>query len=308
MKPMHRGMLLLVLLIVPGLLSAQKREGKQDDMTADTIIHGTPRLISSQFSFTEGPAVDRKGNVYFTDQPNNKIWKYSTNGRLTVFMDSAGRANGMYFDKNGNLVACADEHDQLWSISSDKQVKVLVDGFRGARLNGPNDVWITPVGGCYFTDPYYQRDYWKRTAPDPAIGGQYVYYLPPNATTPIVVVNDITKPNGLIGTPDGKRLYIADIGAGKTYVYDILPDGKLAHKKLFVAKGSDGMTIDQKGNVYITGDGVTIFNPQGRQIGHIPIPQKWTANVCFYGKKRNQLFITASQAVYLVKMKVKGVR
>src|ERR1700712_5805233 len=97
-----------------------------------------PQLISHQFSFTEGASVDRKGNVFFTDQPNNKIWEYDVNGKLSVFMDGAGRSNGMYFDKKGNLITCADEHDQLWSISPDKKVKVLVTDLSGRLMNGPN--------------------------------------------------------------------------------------------------------------------------------------------------------------------------
>src|ERR1700709_2644348 len=116
-------------------------------------------LISKQFSFTEGASVDKKGNVFFTDQPNNKIWEYSTDGKLSVFLDSAGRSNGMYFDKKGNLVTCADEEDQLWAIGPDKKITVLMRDFGGRRLNGPNDLWIDARGGIYFTDPYYQRSY-----------------------------------------------------------------------------------------------------------------------------------------------------
>lgn len=274
----------------------------------DTIYYGAPTMISDQFSFTEGPAVDKKGNVFFTDQPQNKIWKYSTNGKLTVFMDTSGRSNGMFFDHNGNLISCADEHDQLWSISPDKKVKILVDGYKDARLNGPNDVWVSPAGGYYFTDPYYQRDYWERKQPDSKIKGEFVYFLPANNALPIVVANDLKKPNGIVGTPDGKHIYIADIGADKTFVYDIDANGTLTNKRLFVAKGSDGMTLDNEGNVYLTGKGVFIYNSHGIQIGHIPIPQPWTSNVCFYGKRRNQLFITASKTVYIVQMKVKGVK
>lgn len=304
------GLLILLLstFYFIGIRTGYTQNNMKTNTSNDTIYHGQPVMLSEQFSFTEGPAVDKKGNVYFTDQPNNKIWKYGLDGKFFLFMDPAGRSNGMYFDGKGNLVSCADEHDQLWSISPDKQVKVLVKNFNGALLNGPNDVWVAPQGGYYFTDPYYQRDYWERKHPDPNIKGEYVYFLPADGKSPVVVDSELKKPNGIVGTPDGKHLYVADIGAGKTYVYDISPDGTLTNKKLFTEKGSDGMTIDEDGNIYLTGDGVTIFNPQGIQIGHIPIPQPWTANICFYGKKRDQLFITASKAVYLVPMKVHGVK
>ncbi|MBN2638980.1 MAG: SMP-30/gluconolactonase/LRE family protein [Bacteroidales bacterium] len=264
------------------------------------------KLISNQFSFTEGPSCDKKGNVFFTDQPNNKIWEYSVDGKLTVFSDSAGRSNGTYFDRNGNMITCADQRSQLWSISPDRKVTVLLNNFEGHRLNGPNDLWIDPKGGIYFTDPYYQRPYWKRTKKD--IEQERVYYLIPDKKKVIAVADSLVKPNGIIGTPNGKILYVADIGASKTYSYTINPDGTLSNKKLFASMGSDGMTIDNKGNVYVTGKGVTVFNKEGKQIAHIPVDQKWTANVTFGGKHKKTLFITAFQGFYSLKMKVKGVR
>lgn len=269
----------------------------------------TPRLVSRQFSFTEGPAVDKAGNVFFTDQPNNKIWKYSTDGQLSVFLDQAGRANGLYFDRKGNLLACADEHNQLWSVTPDGKVTVLLKDVQGHTFNGPNDLWVQPkTGGLYFTDPYYQRPYWTRQQPDPALGGQHVYYLPAGATQPAVADDKLQQPNGIIGTPDGKLLYVADIGANKTYRYQIAPNGQLQNRQLFVEQGSDGMTIDSQGNVYLTGNGVTVYNPAGQKIEQIAIPEKWTANVCFGGKKRDVLFITASEAVYVLPMRVRGGR
>lgn len=267
----------------------------------------TPQLVSRQFTFTEGPAVDRAGNIFFTDQPNDKIWKYDTSGTLSVFLDKAGRSNGLYFDLGGNLLACADANGQLWSIAPDKQVTVLLRDLGGHQLNGPNDLWVQPkTGAIYFTDPYYQRDYWARTAPDPGIGGQKVYYLPQGTAQPVVVDDQLKQPNGIIGTPDGRMLYVADIGAGKTYRYQIGADGRLSGRQLFVEQGSDGMTIDEKGNVYLTGNGVTVYSPAGRKIQQIAVPQKWTANVCFGGKDRKTLFITASEAVYVLPMQVRG--
>ena len=295
-----------ILLCVTIFVCSQQQATAGIHAPGDTIVYETPVKIADTFSFTEGPAVDRSGNVYFTDQPNNRILKYDLDGRLTVFMQPAGRSNGMYVDAAGNLISCADEKDQLWSISPDKEVTVLIKDFNGARMNGPNDVWIAPDGGMYLTDPYYQRDYWKRQAPDPAIKGRYVYYLPKGSRTLQPVDTTLQQPNGIVGTPDGKHLYVADIKAGKTYRYDIGEKGQLIHKQLFAPMGSDGMTIDSQGNIYLTGKGVTVFNPQGEKIGHIPIPEPWSANVCFYGKDRQYLFVTASKTVYLVKMAIPG--
>jgi gluconolactonase len=264
-----------------------------------------PQLISRQFSFTEGASVDKHGNVFFTDQPNNKIWEYDINGKLSLFLDSAGRSNGMYFDRKGNLVTCADEHDQLWSISPKKKITVLLTDLNGHLMNGPNDIWIDKKGGIYMTDPYYQRDYWTRKHSD--LSGERVYYLPKGSHTPVIVDSTVKKPNGIVGTPDGKYLYVADIGASKTYKYTINKNGSLSNKTLVIKQGSDGMTLDAEGNIYLTGNGVTIYNPSGEKIGHIDIHEPWTANLCFGGKDKNVLFITASTAVYVVKMNVRGV-
>ena len=126
-----------------------------------------PHLVAKEFSFTEGPAVDKTGAIFFTDQPNDKIYKYGLDGKLTVFLTPAGRANGLYFDKKGNLIACADGQNQLWSISPAGKVTVLADRVDGRLPNGPNDVWVSPKGGIFFTDPYYKRDYWPATHPAP---------------------------------------------------------------------------------------------------------------------------------------------
>jgi gluconolactonase len=266
-----------------------------------------PVLIDSSFSFTEGPAADKQGNVFFTDQPNNKIWKYDLNGKLSVFMEKAGRSNGMYFDAQGNLISCADENGQLWSISKTGRVKVLVKDYQGHRLNGPNDCWVSPAGDIYITDPYYQRDYWTRKNPDPALGGRKLYCLPHNKKQLIRVDDETEQPNGIVGTPDGKYLYVADMGKGKTFRYEINTGGTLKNKQLFVNEASDGMTIDNRGNVYLTGNGVMVYNAEGKKIAQINIPEKWTANVCFGGKDKNVLFITASKSIYALRMLVKGV-
>lgn len=265
-----------------------------------------PEKLAGDFSFTEGPACDQAGNIFFTDQPNNKIMKWSIDNKLSVFGDTFGRANGMYFDQKGNLITCSDEKNELWSIAPDGKVTVLVKDFDGKKLNGPNDLWIAPNGGLYLTDPFYKRPWWDHQLQEQ--DGEHVYYLAPGASKLIIVVSDFEKPNGIIGTPDGKYLYVADIKANKTWRYSINKDGTLSGKKLFAELGSDGMTIDNKGNIYLTGKGVTIFSPDGVLLENIPIPESWTANVCFGGKDRHLLFITASNSVYGLKMQVKGVR
>ena len=263
-------------------------------------------VLSEGYLFTEGPAADAAGNVFFTDQPNDRIVKYTAaDGSFSDWLKPAGRSNGTRFDKTGNLITCADGKNELWSIAPDKKVTVLLSEFGGRLLNGPNDLWIRPDGNLYFTDPLYQRDYWQR---DKAMQqpGKYVYYFNTRTKQATPVALDLKEPNGITGTPDGKTLYVADIGAGKTYSYSILPDGGLGDKKLFCAMGSDGMTIDSQGNVYLTGKGVTVFDKTGVKVLEIPVPEPWTGNVTFAGRDRDLLFITAGKKVYGVKMTVKG--
>lgn len=275
---------------------------------SDIIAPGAKvEKLANGFKFTEGPAVDAVGNVFFTDQPNNRIHKWSVDGKLSTWHENPGRANGLYFDRNGALLACADMDNELWSIDSRGKATVLVKDYQGKKLNGPNDLWEDPKGGIYFTDPLYKRSYWTR---DPAMqqDGQHVYYLAPDRKTLTRVTEDLVQPNGIIGTPDGKYLYVADIGDRKTYRYKINKDATLSNKTLFCTMGSDGMTIDNEGNIYLTGRGVTVFNSAGEKIEHIPIDAGWTANVTFGGRDRHTLFITAQTSLYALRMQVKGVR
>ena len=260
--------------------------------------------LADGFKFTEGPAADAKGNVFFTDQPNDRILKWSVDGKLSTFIEPCGRSNGLCFDSEGNLWACADEKNELWCIDSAGKETVVVKGYEGKLLNGPNDVWIRPDGGMYFTDPFYKRPYWNRGPIEQ--DGQCVYFLAGDRKKLVRVVDDFEQPNGIIGTPCGKTLYITDIRGKKTYSYDIQPDGTLTGKKLFCELGSDGMTIDCEGNVYLTGRGVTVFDKTGKRIEHIAVEEGWTANVCFGGADMKTLFITASKGLFGLRMRVKG--
>lgn len=274
----------------------------------------TIQRIATGFAFTEGPACDSDGNVYFTDQPNDRIMKWeppkhlapsaANPGKFSLFLSPCGRSNGLCFDNIGNIIACADEHNQLWRIAPHGNVTVLVKSYDGKLLDGPNDIWVRPDGGMYITDPYYKRDYWTRGPAEQSTEG--VYYLSPGGTL-TRVIDDFIKPNGIIGTPDGKTLYVSDIGAWKTWVYDIDKSGALSNKRLFCTTGSDGMTIDSLGDIYICGHGVTIVDKTGRQIDHLDIPEAWTGNICFGGRDRSTLFITASHSIYTLQMSVHGV-
>jgi gluconolactonase len=297
----------LFLLTLLGILAVNISYAQKNTYSKVAAKNAEPVKIGDGYSFTEGPAVHRNGDVYFTDQPNNRIIRWSaTRFEMSVFMEDAGRANGMYFDRESNLIVCADEKNQLWSINDKGDVKVLIENYKGNLLNGPNDLWISPYGGIYITDPLYKRDYWERD-PEMQQDGEHLYFLGPDRMQFIRVDENLVKPNGVVGTPDGKKLYVADIGDNKTYVYEITEDGFLINRELFAEMGSDGMAIDHRGNVYLTGKGVTVFNSRGKQIAHIPIDENWTANVVFGGTDRKTLFITAMGSVYTLQMKTRGV-
>lgn len=264
----------------------------------------TIQQVGSGYSFTEGPAVAPDGKVYFTDQPNDRIYVWDEKEGVSLWLEGTGRSNGMYINSRGRLVTCADEKNQLAYFDENKILTPLHAGFEGKHLNAPNDLWISPSDALYFTDPYYHRSWWPEGHTEiQDVRG--VYYLAHDGTV-TRVIDDFKTPNGLIGTPDGKTLYVADIEADETWKYDIQPDGSLANKTFFAPKGSDGMTIDDEGNVYLTSVKVWVYNPEGELIEEIEFPES-PANICFGGKKRKTLFVTARKGVYTLKMNVEGV-
>ncbi|OQP60535.1 hypothetical protein A3860_33275 [Niastella vici] len=288
--------------------------------------------LGEGFSFTEGPAVDKHGNIFFTDQPNDKIYKWSSNtGMITPFLTGTGRSNGMEFDRDGNLITCADMHGELWKIAPNGSHTVLVNNYNGKLLNGPNDVWINPQnGGMYITDPIFPRSYWDAGDPrqqawppthsEQAASGKggYVYYLARGSHNLVRVTTEAMGwdadgwPNGVVGTPDGKKLYVnkwaPDINTAGTWVFDIKPNGTLANMKKFIDMGGDGMSMDERGNIYISNSyGVTAFAPNGTRIFNVPTGGGATNNV-FGGNNNKTLFITGPvDKLTALKMNVKGV-
>ncbi|MHC4216212.1 MAG: SMP-30/gluconolactonase/LRE family protein [Planctomycetota bacterium] len=220
------------------------------------------------FRFTEGPAMDVKGDIYFTDIPNSRIHKWSLDGECSVFLEDTGRANGLYFDKGGNLLACVGGRGQLVSIDRQGRVTVLADKYQGKKFNSPNDLWIDRKGGIYFTDPRYGN---RENMPQ---DGECVYYLTADRKQVIRVIDDMVRPNGM-------------------------------DKQVFAEQGSDGMTLDRRGNVYLTGKDVAVYSAGGEKIASIEVPES-PSNVCFGGKDKKTLFITARTSVYSVRMAVKG--
>ena len=311
-----------------------------------------PIRLAAGMIFTEGCTSDNDGNVYFVDQDNNRILKYTfdnssddlTKGKLELFLRPSNYANGMTFDNDGNLIACADEKNELWLIHSpfpplpatavvpnmlspaelgadaapkpeglkpsDLKIDVLIREYQGKPLNAPNDVFVVPkgpqAGGMYLTDPLYPRKWWTNRPGGSGMQqpGRYVYFLSPDHQMLTPVITDFNMPNGIIGTPDGRTLYVSDINGRKTWSYAINDDGTLKDKTLFCNVGSDGMTIDDEGYLYLTSGGVKIFDKNGQQVAQFRMQ---AANVCFAGKDKNILFICAGKEIYALKMRTHGV-
>ncbi|HET6557926.1 MAG TPA: SMP-30/gluconolactonase/LRE family protein [Prolixibacteraceae bacterium] len=298
---MSKLLALILIAVLTFTGTAQDLKSNKDLIAKDAKV----TKVGGGYTFTEGPSVAPDGRVFFTDQPNDKIDVWSERGNtITTFLQPSERSNGTYFNKNGELVACADLHNRLVVISMDKKMRTLAENYNGQPLNAPNDLWIAPNEGIYFTDPYYHRNYWEQGRNEMQ-DKRGVYYLSPEGKV-TRVIDDYKQPNGLVGTPDGKILYVSDINDGKIWKYTINPDGTLTNKTFFAPEGSDGMSIDNKGNVYLTNKQVSVFDKTGKKIASIEVPET-PSNVCFGGKNKNILFITARTSVYTLKMKVKGV-
>ncbi|WP_107039057.1 SMP-30/gluconolactonase/LRE family protein [Brumimicrobium mesophilum] len=284
--------------------SSEVEEVQEEQVQSESLIASDLEKLADGFSFTEGPAVDAQGNVYFTDIPENLILIWTIDDQLDTFRLNSGRANGLYFDKDQNLLACEGEQGQITSTTPDGKYKAIATEYDGKRFNQTNDLWPDGKGGVYFTDPKFGDD-----ASEIPQDGMHVYYIKPDRKSVIRVIDDFEKPNGVLGTPDGKTLYVTDVEAGETFKYDIQEDGTLENKTLFAELGCDGMTIDKSGNIYLTTDGknaVDIFSQQGELLETIQLKER-VANVCFGGKDRNQLFISARNSIYRIDMNTQGV-
>jgi gluconolactonase len=267
----------------------------------DTVVAPGAVLTKAAegFSYTEGPAWGPDGKLYFTDRARIIAW--SPEEGATVFRTDPDSPNGLVFTRSGELIACETIARRVVSISRDGTEKVLADSYGGKKLNAPNDVWVDAKGGIYFTDHSMRSKVVLEQDRD------HIYYITPDRSKILQLTDDLQYPNGVITNPAGDRLYVTDSGANKTYVYTINPDGSLKDKKTFAEEGYDGVSMDEKGNVYITpfANYVSVYSPDGRRIAQIPTPVR-PANVCFGGKELRTLFITAGNTVYSIAMINKG--
>ena len=282
----------------------------QDSVTVQARIKpiGSVEQVHDGFAFTEGPAWDPDGTLYFTDIPNTTIHRLTDNDVLSVFTDDSKTANGIMIAADGRMLVCQMEGQVVSYDRATGQSTVLADQYEGKRFNAPNDLVIDRIGGIYFTDPLFR-------APNPLPQGvQTVYYIADDGKV-TRVTDDIAAPNGIALSPDGKKLYVIPSHQDEMLVYDVDGPGKLSGGKTFcqlkqppgkTETGGDGMVVDVQGNLYITTHlGVQIYSPAGDRIGLVTFPEQ-PANVTFAGPDRKTMYVTARKGLYRVAMPIAG--
>jgi len=256
------------------------------------------------FQFTEGPAADLQGNIYFSDVQRNRIHKLDTQGALTTFLEDTQGINGLMFDQRGRLIACQSGAGRIVAIDiTTKAIEVIADRFNNVRFNSPNDLIVDRQGGIYFSDPVFGGT--------PTQDRQGVYYVSPSGAVTRVIDN-LTRPNGLRFSLDEKTLYVLH-GSNNVMVYPVNSPGQLGTPQMFALQGNgggDGMTIDTQGNLYVTRPGINaiqVLKPNGDSLGVITF-QEAPSNCAFGGPDLKTLYVTARTSVYTAKMIAIGYR
>jgi sugar lactone lactonase YvrE len=270
--------------------------------------------VAEGFKFTEGPVWSWKDKaLYFSDIPNNRIMKWTEGEGVSVLLEPTGKSNGLAIDREDRLVACESEGRRVSVLeigeNGSLQLKTLVDSYHGKRLNSPNDLCFTRGGILYFTDPSFAK---KGTA-DLDLDFFGVYRLTPDGQLHLEN-SDLKAPNGIALSPDENHLYVNVSRENEIWVWDIgAEDGSLSNKRKLVslnhegAKGtSDGMKVDQEGNIYATGPGgISVVRPDGTILGVVSVPEQ-PANVCWGDEDGKSLYITAKKSVYRLRVAVPG--
>jgi len=285
---------------------------------ADTESLAAPgeqvKKLAGGMKFTEGPAwIPAKKTLVFSDIPNSKLMQWREGDGLSEFRPSE-QSNGNILDLQGRLISCQHAGRNLVRTESDGKITVLTDKFDGKRFNSPNDVAVKSDGTLWFTDPP-----WGLTGAGD-LPGHWVFKLDPTTGKVEPVVKDLAMPNGINFSPDESRIYIADTGGhtkhpdaayhklpAGVHCYEVSKDGQLGKKLFMIKEGSDGMTVDVKGNLYTTHGGVNVYDADGKLLEKIAVPEG-PANVCFGGDDMRTLFITARTSLYSVRMKIPGAK
>jgi gluconolactonase len=297
------GALALVGLVALAVWLLVPRGGIPGVLAPDSRVE----LVQGKFKFLEGPVGTPDGGLYFTDLPTNKVYRLDSGGRISVVREQSGQANGLVLTSDGGLLAAEGANQRISKWTPDGAVTAVTDSAGGNPYMAPNDLIADTRGGIYFTDP---GNFGK-----PATPPAYVYYLPPGTKEPVVIDDQVTRPNGIILSPDGKTLIVSDTAGEAVFAYDVKNDGIANDKRIFTklhdiptgnASGADGMAVDREGRLYVTTmTGVQVFDAEGSYLGTIGVPHK-PANLAFSGPDKRTLYVTARKGLYRVKMLAQG--
>ncbi len=283
--------------------------------------------IATTVAFTEGPTLDREGNVYFSDIINQRIMKLSKDGVLSTYRENSNVANGLLIDPQGRLIACEGGDFERPGVKlkgkprvsrtdlKTGKIEVLADNYKGNPFEGPNDVTIDGKGRLYFTD----------------LPGAAVYRIDaPGRLARILASPDVQRPNGIQISPDDKKLYLVEAnqaqgGARMIRSYDLQPDGTVRNMKVHYnfspGRSADGMSIDTQGNLYASAGmnqlrgtsetldnkaGVYVISPEGKLLQFIPIPEDLITNNAFGGPDMKTLYVTAGKTLYKLRTEIAG--
>jgi gluconolactonase len=265
------------------------------------------RVVGTGFGFTEGPVWDQAGFLYVSDETINKIYRLHPDGKKEEVI-ALGDPDGNTFDRQYRLIDCASVLRAIIEVTPDGKYKILADHYDGKKLNSPNDVVVGPDGALYFTDPNMDLVAGEKQE----IPFQGVYRLDAKGNVQLLT-KDLTQPNGLAFSPDGKHFYVDDSEKRNIRVYDLAADGTLTNGRLFGeepgGKGDgvpDGIKVDKHGNLFVTGPkGIWVWDAKGNHLGTIVMPEQ-PANLNWGDKDYRTLYITATTSVYRLEMKTQG--
>ncbi len=257
--------------------------------------------VAGGFTFTEGPVWSRDNYLLFSDPPESKIYRLTSEGK-TVFREASNGANGNTFDSQGRLYTCESKSRRVTRTDKKGAIEVLADKFEGKRLNAPNDIVVRKDGHVYFTDPAFGAQANSRE-----LDFYGIYHLPPKG--PLELIAKTTgRPNGIALSPNGKILYVADSDDRLIRAFDVAPNGKASNERTLITKidgPPDGIRTDDKGNIWVTCNNVSLYAPDGKFINKIDFPET-PRNLTFGDGDFSTLYVTALKSIYRVRVEIKG--
>ena len=258
--------------------------------------------VSSGNRFTEGPVWSKEGYLLFSDVPNNLILQWSPGHKAAEFRKDSNGANGNTFDHQGRLYTCESVNRRVIRTGGEDRPQVLADKWEGKRLNAPNDIVVSRNGHAYFTDPAFGAQADARE-----LDFYGVYHIPPKGPLKLIA-KPAGRPNGIALSPNGRILYVANTDDRNVRAYDLDRNGDASNERVVVSGVDgppDGMKVDEKGNLYVTANGVAIYTPQGKLLHTIEIGER-PSNCAWGDPDYKALYVTARTSVYRIRLEIKG--